>query len=694
MKEVSQNGKDKKPKPYPTASAITHEKPIAYAGPKQIVYEGSQILLEGSCNLDQGEISNQSISYSWNLDPAKSDDRQNPQINLQSVDENPRNATFTAPYVDFDPNKSYNKTYTSLVFKLIVTDENTGLDSDPSWVTIIIKMIQRALILQGGGSLGAYEIGAYKALCRQLIELDKRNNDARKNRPLFDIVAGTSIGALNAALIVNSVKRNMQDGSLKGENNKIWDRTVSDLEGFWDDITFSIPFFENHFFELWWNFLHFTTTNIHLLAQRYQNLIGVYNSYILKPENNTFNPFYLYMRPDMYTPSADPETARRFFSWLFFPYLIPNKVITPSFPQPDTKFFTGIPRFMRFDNSALAMMTKNGGYWNYEKDPIKTEFQKGEPRLLIVAIDIQDATSTVTFDSYLCESKYKDGTPHKGYHIIRYPEGISMKHVRTSMSPHTVIDYPSLEDEQDDGISGKKRYFWDGAYLSNTPLREVLHLHRYCWYTMQKNGAENDNMMNSNNELHVPHLEVYIVNLYPIVEQEQEKPPNDPDIIQDRDLDIRFHDKTRYDIKVSEMITDYLILHGQLKNLALKQIGIFEDKSKIQEFEDAYQHILDGLTHSQKRSGDNDTVGYKLNESMQSNSKSDRTYRDLIEGRFDVVRVIYIDRKDDKETILGKAADFTKETMDVMKKRGYDDACDALNVVRERKSSQSYKIEV
>jgi hypothetical protein len=82
MKEVSHNGKDKKPKSSPTDSGITHEKPIAYAGPKQIAYEGSQILLEGSCNLDQGEIANQSISYSWSLDSAKSDDKQNPQINL------------------------------------------------------------------------------------------------------------------------------------------------------------------------------------------------------------------------------------------------------------------------------------------------------------------------------------------------------------------------------------------------------------------------------------------------------------------------------------------------------------------------------------------------------------------------------------------------------------------------------------
>jgi NTE family protein len=44
--------------------------------------------------------------------------------------------------------------------------------------------------MQGGGSLGAYECGVYKTLEKHGIELD--------------IVAGTSIGAVNAAIIVGS----------------------------------------------------------------------------------------------------------------------------------------------------------------------------------------------------------------------------------------------------------------------------------------------------------------------------------------------------------------------------------------------------------------------------------------------------------------------------------------------------------
>ncbi|TBR08899.1 MAG: patatin-like phospholipase family protein [Candidatus Nitrosotenuis sp.] len=49
---------------------------------------------------------------------------------------------------------------------------------------------ETVLVLQGGGSLGAYECGVYKTL--------------QKHRIKFDIVAGTSIGGINAAIIAAS----------------------------------------------------------------------------------------------------------------------------------------------------------------------------------------------------------------------------------------------------------------------------------------------------------------------------------------------------------------------------------------------------------------------------------------------------------------------------------------------------------
>ena len=50
------------------------------------------------------------------------------------------------------------------------------------------SMAKRALVLAGGGSRGAYQIGVWKALRELGID--------------FDIVTGSSVGALNGALMV------------------------------------------------------------------------------------------------------------------------------------------------------------------------------------------------------------------------------------------------------------------------------------------------------------------------------------------------------------------------------------------------------------------------------------------------------------------------------------------------------------
>src|ERR671938_1917381 len=50
--------------------------------------------------------------------------------------------------------------------------------------------VENVLILQGGGSLGAFGCGVFKALVKRNIKID--------------IVAGTSIGGVNAAIIAGS----------------------------------------------------------------------------------------------------------------------------------------------------------------------------------------------------------------------------------------------------------------------------------------------------------------------------------------------------------------------------------------------------------------------------------------------------------------------------------------------------------
>lgn len=70
----------------------------------------------------------------------------------------------------------------------------------------------RAIVLSGGGSKGAYQIGVWKAL--------------RKLNISYDIVTGTSVGALNGALMV---QQNYQISELLWENinfNMIFDKDI------------------------------------------------------------------------------------------------------------------------------------------------------------------------------------------------------------------------------------------------------------------------------------------------------------------------------------------------------------------------------------------------------------------------------------------------------------------------------------
>jgi predicted acylesterase/phospholipase RssA len=64
--------------------------------------------------------------------------------------------------------------------------------------------IHRALVFQGGGSLGAYGAGAYKDINEELSRYLKA--EGRGNEPIFHIESGTSIGAINAAILVSYVK--------------------------------------------------------------------------------------------------------------------------------------------------------------------------------------------------------------------------------------------------------------------------------------------------------------------------------------------------------------------------------------------------------------------------------------------------------------------------------------------------------
>ena len=166
-----------------------------------------------------------------------------------------------------------------------------------------------------------------------------------------------------------------------------------------------------------------------------------------------------------------------------------------------------------------------------------------EPRLLLVAVDVQYLTPVV-FDS----DEKEDGTRKSEYgrygrlksaastkdqqkteefeHVIRYDDGIIADFVLASCSVPINYDYTRLKVETRALVGGGQgdyadtgdgnspssssngnnslRSFWDGGLLVIIPLRQTIIAHREYWYRVRKL------------EENIPRLRYGIINLHPV----------------------------------------------------------------------------------------------------------------------------------------------------------------------------------
>ena len=367
---------------------------------------------------------------------------------------------------------------------------------------------QRALVFQGGGSLGAYEAGVYKATYELLSERDVKLG--RVGKPLFHIVAGTSIGAMNAAVLVSYVKE-----------NKSWQGSADRLTEFWEYMATEsfmdiIPGFNE-----WWNYWH-------------------------------------YFNKDL----ASSESARRYYGTKQFMLRGVPKVFGFSKTLEDRRFLDPVNTWYLYSNEPLKRSLEK-----FAKFPIATSYQNNEPRLLLVGVDVQEG-STVVFDSYekedgIRKTEYgrygpefaKGPNDREGYeHVISHNDGIEVDFVLASGSVPVNYDYTKLRVEDSNGRHGttkKVRYFWDGGIIANTPLREAVIEHRRYWVSVRKSE--------------VPPLRVFIVNVHPI---KQDSLPAEYDALVDRKNDLTYHDRTLFDERMAIMITDYVNIVNSLIKLA------------------------------------------------------------------------------------------------------------------------------
>ena len=367
---------------------------------------------------------------------------------------------------------------------------------------------ERALILQGGGSLGAYEVGAYKAAYPITRYRDKKLG---RTGQMFSIIAGTSIGAINSAILTSYVIE-----------NKTWEGSAERLIDFWNYIStesISDKFAEQMMW--WWEYWH-----------------------------------------KIFSDAATGETARRYYSSKEFAFTGAPKVFSSPQPEPDKRFFDPFNAWYRYDNTPLKRSLEK-----FAKFPIATSREANEPRLLLVTVDVLESMPVV-FDSYA----KKDGTRESGYgrlimeddnknsnknkkiigfeHVIKYPNGITAEHVIASAAVPVNFDYSKMETERYDpqtkSYKKETRYFWDGGILANTPLMQVVQAHRQYWY--YEKHVKNE----------IPKLDIVMVNLHP---SKVDMVPWDHDGTRNRELDISLGDRSKNDetiILVFQMYTDLI----------------------------------------------------------------------------------------------------------------------------------------
>ena len=307
--------------------------------------------------------------------------------------------------------------------------ENTSTSKSTSTSN---QTVENVLVLQGGGSLGAFACGANKAFVKKNIK--------------FDIISGTSIGAINGAILAGSRSNNPE----------------KDLEDFWLELAESSIKVIPDFLTLNYDIEHkVPRLAISPSASLNSALFGV---------------------PKFFVP--------RWFEWNWEALFDKDK---NQLPQNWTYLY---------DNTPLAKTIEK--YVDFTKlSPRKsladTDNNPDTVRLIVTAVDVLSAEPLV-FDSAKLQLNVKHLLASAGYPQYGFP--------------WTQV--------------GNNTFGWDGALLSNSPVREVL------------NAS--------------PRIDkhIFMVENYPRI---IDRLPVNMTEVQSRAKDIMFCDKTSSLIKLSKLIT-------------------------------------------------------------------------------------------------------------------------------------------
>jgi NTE family protein len=127
--------------------------------------------------------------------------------------------------------------------------------------------------------------------------------------------------------------------------------------------------------------------------------------------------------------------------------------------------------------------------------------------------------------------------------------------------------------------------------------------------------------------------------------------PRDKDLIDDREHDILFHDRTNFDEHIAYLVSDYV-------DLAVELIELGNSNGLADYVEEILNKAAKGFSRSRAES---------------------KKYKDIIEGRLDITKVWRIDRVEDTEDTFGKNTDFSPTSILKLIEDGQNDAKISLN---------------
>ncbi|HET8794189.1 MAG TPA: patatin-like phospholipase family protein [Nitrososphaeraceae archaeon] len=232
------------------------------------------------------------------------------------------------------------------------------------------KDVENVLILQGGGSLGAFASGVFKAFARKNIK--------------FDIICGTSIGAINGAIVVGS----------KNDNPE------KDLEDFWIELAES---------------------SINVIPDMYSLDYDeqTYKTNIKRSSSASLNAA-LFGVPKFFVP--------RWFNWNSFQYK--NSHDSNILPSQWTYIYDNTPLEKTLEKYIdLTKLSPNIKKENIDNNTNnKNVYNNSNPRLIITAVNVLSG-QPIIFDSYTMPIQMKHllatiGYPQYGFPWVDIDNGI------------------------------------------------------------------------------------------------------------------------------------------------------------------------------------------------------------------------------------------------------------------------------